>query len=141
MSKSFKALEQQRRVEAANEFIKVIASCGRNFLSSNSDKRSNKVADPFVSFMELDKNGKIWFTDYYTRKRIYTQYRYDWRGFTSGGTLRSIVCGLRDFIRDGSQLRGGYFNYDESAVFHNPWGYGEDILIVKEAALRLGVAV
>lgn len=47
-------MDKQQRLIAANEFIKVVASCGRNFLSSNSD-RINKEPEPFVSFMEIDK--------------------------------------------------------------------------------------
>lgn len=136
---SFELLAKQRRVETANEFINVIASCGRNFLSENSD-RQTKIESPFISFMEIDKTGKIWFTDYYTKKRIYTQYNGRWNGFTSGGTMQSIVKCLRNYIRDGKKMRAGYFNKNEGEAFGNPWGYKDDILIVKEAAVRLGIA-
>lgn len=132
-------MSEQERLSAVNEFIKVIASCGRNFLSENSDKR-NKVESPFISFMEVDKNGKVWYTDRYTKKRIYTHYKYDWRGFSEGGTLRGIVDGLRDFIKRGETFRKEYFQADMGNGFKNPWGYGEDMLIVKEAAVRLGIA-
>ena len=132
-------MNKQERLEAANEFIKVIASCGRNFLSSNSDIR-NKEAKPFVSFMEIDKRGRVWFTDYYTKKRIYTHYDGRWRGFTSGGTLKMIVESMRDFITKGSTMRAGYFQPEMDNGFGNPWGYGEDILIVKDAAIKLGLA-
>lgn len=129
-----------QRLEAANEFIKVIASCGRNFFSENSDMR-NKKDKPFTSFMEVDARGKVWFTDYYTRKRIYTHYRYDWNGFTSGGTLRDIVICLRNFIKKGSQMRAAYFEPREIfGDMEHPWGYGGDLRTVKEAAVRLGIA-
>jgi len=136
-----KKLEQER-LDAANEFISVIASCGRNFFSENSDMRGDRrVSNPFVSTMEVDGRGKVWFTDYYTKKRIYTHYSGDWRGFTSGGTLRNIVQSLRDFIKRDAKMRKEYFQPDMGNGFNNPWGYGEDILKIKESAVRLGIAV
>ena len=132
-------MSEQERLSAANEFIKAIASCGRNFLSENSDSR-NKVESPFISFMEVDKNGKVWFTDRYTKKRIYTHYKYDWKNFSEGGTLRNIIECLREFIKRGRTMRKEYFQPHMGSGFENPWGYGEDILIVKEAAVRLGIA-
>lgn len=128
------------RLKAANEFIKVIASCGRKFFSENADN-FNKVDAPFVASMEVDKHGKVWFIDSYTKKRIYTHYRYDWKGFSNGGTLKSLVCNLRDFIKRGDTLRKEYFQPEMGEGFRNPWGYGEDILKVKDAAVSLGIAV
>ena len=126
---------EQDRLDAANEFISVIASCGRNFFSENSDMHgSRRVENPFISTMEVDKYGKVWFTDYYTRKRIYTHYSGDWNGFTSGGTLRNIVQALREFIKRDAKMRAEYFHSK------SPWAYGDHILKVKAAALRLGIA-
>jgi len=132
-------MTEQERLSAINKLIVVIASCGRNFLSENSDKR-NKIESPFISFMEVDENGKVWYTDRYTKKRIYTHYKYDWRGFSEGGTLRNLVDSFRDFIKRGETLRKEYFQADMGNGFKNPWGYGEDILIVKKAAVLLGIA-
>ena len=127
--------QEQERVKTANEFIKVIASCGRNFFSENSDMSgARRVSNPFVSTMEVDANGRVWFTDYYTRKRIYTHYSGHWAGFTSGGTLKDIVKFLRDFIKRDDKMRAEYFHVK------SPWAYGEEILKVKDAALRLGIA-
>lgn len=132
-------MTEQERLKAVNELIQVIASCGRNFFSYNSD-RGNKVDNPFISFMEVDQRGRVWFTDYYTQKRIYTHYSGRWNGFSSGGTLKSLVCCFRDFIKKGSQLRKEYFQPDVGSGFRNPWGYGEDLLKVQDAAVRLGIA-
>jgi len=134
-------MNKQERLLVANEFIKVIASCGRNFLSSNSDMQ-NKEPKPFVSYLELSESGRVFFIDYYTKKRIYTHTYYRrWNGFTGGGTLKMIIECLRDFVTKGKTMRKEYFQTDMDNGFKNPWGYGEDILIVKEAAIRLGVAV
>lgn len=123
--------DQQQRLKSANEFIRVIASCGRNFLSSNSDLK-NKSDHPFVCFLELDDRGRVWFTDRYNKKRIYTHYPGRWRGFSEGGTLKMIIEQLRDFVKKSSTMR--------AEGFSNHWGYGEDILIVKNAAIALGIA-
>ncbi|WP_163830751.1 hypothetical protein [Spartinivicinus ruber] len=130
---------KHQRLEAVNELIKVIATCGRCFFSENGDKL-NKVENPFISTMEIDSRGKVWFTDSYTRKRIYTHYQYDWKGFTHGGTLKRLVEFFRNHITRGVQIRSDYFDPNGSYIGEHPWDYGDDILIVKEAALRLGIA-
>ena len=117
---------KQERLKAANEFIKVIASCGRRFFSHEG----------FVSYLELSKHGRVFFIDYYTKKRIYTHRRYvRWDGFTSGGTLKSLIENLRDFIINNSTMRADYFQPD------NSWGYGNDIYLIRNAAIRLGIAL
>ena len=81
-----------------------------------------------------------WFIDSVTRERIYTHYKHRWKNFSEGGTLRRLVESFREYITKGTQLKAAYFQPDMGYGFRNPWGYGDDILIVKEAALRLGVA-
>lgn len=125
-------MTEQERLNAANEFIKVIAGCGRKFFRY----------EDFVSFLEISDTGRVFFIDYYTKKRIYTHRRFvKWRGFTSGGTLKSLVEDLRDFIKKGALLNAKYFEHDTEKGYRNPWGYGEDIAVVKDAAIRLGIAV
>lgn len=123
--------EEMERNQRANEFITAIASCGRRFFSHNGE----------VSRLELDGRGRVWFIDKYSQKRIYTHYRYNWRGFTEGGTLRSLVSQLRDFIKTGKQV-------SRRAFWHDPaihpsgdyWGYGpDDMAVVQRAALSLGI--
>lgn len=133
-------MTEQERLNAVNELIKVIASCGRRFFSENSDNHGKPIENAFVSFMEVDKRGKVWFTDYYTRKRIYTHYRYDWKGFTSGGTLRDLVCVFREFIKRGTTMNKRYFNTSELYCSGHPWGYGDELTEVKDAAIKLGIA-
>lgn len=126
--KSMKA--KQERLIAANKFIETIASCGRKFFSHEG----------FTSTMELSKQGRVFFIDHYTKKRIYTHKHGRWNGFTSGGTMKSLIVNLRDFITTGDTLSAAYFQPDMGNGFKNPWGYGEDILIVKQSAIELGIA-
>lgn len=123
-------LTKVQRLEAANEFIQAIAGCGRHFLTH----------DGFTSRLELSKHGRVYFIDYYSKKRIYTHTENRWKGFTSGGTLRSIIECLRNFVMKGTQMRAGYFHADAADNFKHIWGYGQDILSVKAAAIRLGIA-
>lgn len=119
------------RLDKANEFIKVIASCGRRFFHHQG----------FVSSFELSDTKRVFFIDYYTKKRIYTHRSYcSWRGFTSGGTLKGLVESLRDYIKKGQALRLSYFTPDCGNGLRNPWGYGDDLKIVHDAAERLGIA-
>jgi hypothetical protein len=128
---NYNSKAEQKRLDAANEFIKVIASCGRNFFTHES----------FVSYMELSEHGRVFFIDYYTKKRIYTHRKYcHWDGFTSGGTMKSIIEALRDFIKKGETLRLSYFFYYPRADHTHCWGYGEDLKLVHDAAKKLGVA-
>jgi len=119
------------RLRNANEFIRVIANCGRRFFEHKG----------FVSTLELSPTGRVFFIDYYTKKRIYTHRKYvRWAGFTSGGTMKSLVESMRDYITKGTQMRATYFQPEMGNGFSNPWGYGEDILKVRDAAVKLGLA-
>ncbi len=125
-------MDKENRLNAANEFIEVIAGCGRMFLRHREN----------VASLELSDQGRVFFNDHYSGKKIYTHRKYVvWRGFTSGGTMKGIVECLRDFITKGEQMNASYFQPEMGNGFENPWGYGEDILKVKAAAIRLGIAV
>lgn len=121
---------EEERLCSANEFIKVIASCGRKFFEHKG----------FVSKLELSPTKRVFFIDYYTKRRIYTHRRYcRWKGFTSGGTLKGLIESLRDFIKKGRHLNANYFCEKRFSDSH-PWGYGKDLQIVRKAALELGIA-
>lgn len=123
-------MTKEDRLSKANEFIAVIASCGRKFFEHEG----------FVSTLELSPTGRVFFIDYYTKKRIYTHRTCHWSGFTSGGTMKMIVECLRDFTMKGETMNASYFQPKMGNGFGNPWGYREDILIVRDAAIRLGIA-
>lgn len=118
------------RMQKANEFLGAIAGCGRKFFEHNGE----------VSRLELDTRGRVWFIDSYSKKRVYTHYRYNWRGFTNGGTLHSLIKRLRDFIKTGQTI-------PRAAFWHNPnlhpngdyWGYGDAMATVQNAAIELGI--
>lgn len=124
-------MRKEDRLKNANEFIAVIASCGRKFFEYKG----------FVSTLELSPTGRVFFIDSYTKKRIYTHRKYcRWDGFTSGGTMKSLIEALRDFITKGLTLYADYFQPKMGNGFANPWGYDEDILKVRDAAIKLCIA-
>jgi len=53
-------MTKEGRLKESNEFIAVIAGCGRKFFQHKG----------FVSTLELSITGRVFFIDYYTKKRI-----------------------------------------------------------------------
>lgn len=113
------------RIDQCNQLIKLIASTGRKLFA---DK------DGYVSTLELSKNGRVLFVDYYTRRRIDTHV-HKWNGFTSGGTLRTLVELLRDYVKKGEKLPLSVIGMRRGDG-SNIWGYPADEL----EALRIEVA-
>lgn len=119
------------RVEHANALIKVLSEHGRKFFE-------HKGA---IATLELDKNGKVWVVDEYTKARVYTHYRGHWYGFNHGGTLRDLVCAMRDYIVKGKQLSIEWI----APTRWNPengdiWGYGKEAATaVRAAAAQLPI--
>ena len=129
-----KTIGQQRldRVIAANEFIRVIANSGRRFFH-------NKGAghDAYVALNA--RRNIVWLFDDYTGARINVAKEGYWDGFSHGGTLKSLAGSIGRFVLNGATMRYGYFQQIMDNVFENPWGYGEDILIVRDEGVRLGL--
>lgn len=121
--------EKQLRTEAANKFLRQIASCGRRFFLHKG----------LVSHFELDDRGRVWFVDAYTSSRIYTQ-RTDtaWKGFSEGGTLRDLVIELSRHIQTGAPVRG-LGPWPQWYCAGDLWGYGEDMEIIRSLARLLGL--
>jgi hypothetical protein len=107
---------KRQRAEHVNQVIRVIADHGRRFFYSQAENR--------YASMEVDARGKVWFIDDYSGKRIFTHetvWGGRWRGFSHGGTLRSLVEGFREYIRTGEPMHRGYLGperFDDS----NIWG-------------------
>jgi hypothetical protein len=80
--------DKAERLAKANEFIRVIATTGRKFFS-HQDR---------VSVLCLDGQGRINLIDCYTKRLVYTHYNGEWRGFSQGGTMRSLIIRLREYI-------------------------------------------
>lgn len=113
-----------QRAEQANRFIEAIAGCGRKFFAHKGR----------VSRFEIDERGRVWFVDAYRPARIYTHYDGRWDGFSEGGTLRSLVLTLRDFIRTGEAPKLNLGPWPAELCGGDLWGYGGDMDSVREAA-------
>lgn len=122
-------MTKTERAVVANRFIEAIASCGRMFFAHKER----------VSRFEVDARGRVWFIDGYTGRRIYTHYKYHWRGFTEGGTLRALVENLRDFIRTGETPKLNFGPWPRWLSDGDMWGYGEDMEKVRSAAIESGL--
>ncbi|MGS0737259.1 hypothetical protein ACVBEG_11945 [Pseudomonas sp. GG8] len=129
-----KTIGQQRltRIIAANEFMQVIAKCGRFFFR-------NKGAG-HDAYLTLNARGNIvWLFDDYTGARINTAKEGRWDSFSHGGTMKGLVESIGAYVLKGQMMRYGYFQPTMDNGFDNPWGYGDDILIVRDEGVRLGL--
>lgn len=119
------------RVEHANALIKVISEHGRKFFEHKGD----------LATLELDKNGKVWVVDEYSKARIYTHYKGDWRGFNHGGTLKNLICLMREYITKGTQI--SIYWLAPAPKFcggEDIWGYGKEAAAaVRAAAAQLPI--
>lgn len=124
--------KKTERMKKANELLKTIASHGRKFF--NYHERYG------VSRFDVDGRGRVWFVDGSTGKRIYLHYKYWGKGFSEGGTLKSLVNALMKFIRDGELVSRSHFGpWPEWVCNGDLWGYGDDMQAVRERAEHLGV--
>lgn len=121
---------KQSRLKNANQLIKKISSCGRRFFYYQGK----------IARLELSEHGRIFFIDEYTENRIYTHNKNDWRGFTGGGTLRSFIIMLKNYVLFDDKINVTYWNKMWGSFSQNPWEYGDDIDSVKNCALRLGIS-
>lgn len=118
------------RVEQVNKMIKTIANCGRRFF----------YHDGRYARIEVDSRGKIWWIDDYTEKRIYTHYRYQWRNFSNGGTLRDLVIAFRDYISKEAPIPARSFGpWPDWICNGDLWGYGADMERVRKTAIDIGL--
>ena len=109
----------------------VIASYGRRFFTHQGR----------VSRFELDAGGRVWFVDAFAGARIYTHHTNGrWRGFSEGGTLRSLVIALRDYIQTGKPVPSGHLGpWPDWYSAGDPWGYGDAMPLVTKAAVELNL--
>lgn len=127
---------REERLAVANEFMKVIATCGRRFYS-----KEDYVGKHPHSFLELHKGRYVYFNDWFTGARINIngEEHKDWRGFTEGGTMKSFTVTLRDFVLHGHRFNRAYFDYQDDYDRHF-WGYDKaSIKKVQNEAYRLGL--
>lgn len=130
------AAAKQTRLEHANALIKIISSHGRRFFWHGGVQKWDAVAQKNVlvpadrlARFELEK-GRLYFVDDYTEKAILLPRpnwgRGDWRGFSHGGTLRSLVEAMSNYIRLGTRVPRWQIvikQLGESGLERNVWGY------------------
>jgi hypothetical protein len=128
-------MDKQTRTEHANELIRVIAKHGRRFFYNAQHDRTARL--------EVDERGKVWFHDDYSGKRIYTHksgFSSRWKGFSHGGTLRSLVEAMRDYICTGQTLPPGWIGLERHFTVGNVWGYAAaDMAACRAEALVLPI--
>lgn len=113
-----RASERSARAEHANQLIRVIADHGRRFFWNEGRQRYASI--------EVDERGKVWFVDDYSGRRIYTHkttFGNGWMGFSHGGTLRSLVEKMRDYIMAGEQIHLDRIAPTMIDGKTNLWGY------------------
>lgn len=127
-----KAQLKQERLKKANAVIQAIAKHGRRFFYY--DKTGA------VSYFKLDERGRIWLVDKYTQEPVYVAYRYHWRAFSEGGTLRRLIEDLADFIRTGEPISAGHFaGYPGWFAPGDPWDYGTEAMeAVRAEVMKTG---
>lgn len=123
-------LSREQRLNRANQLIGVIANYGRRFFYHEGR----------IGRFELGDRGRVWWIDAYSQARIYTHYRGPWRRFTGGGTLKALICNLRDYITKGTPLPPHTLGpWPDWYCGGDLWGYGDDMAHVREAASELGL--
>lgn len=126
--------EEHKRLEAANELLLAIAVRGRNFFSVMREGRR------IISYLELDRRGRVWFVDKWTGKRVYTHYPGRWKHFSEGGTLRGLVIALREFIKRGTPVRRILGPWPADYCGGDMWGYGDSMGPIRERARELRIS-
>lgn len=128
--------ERPQRLAVANRIIEAVGSCGRRFLSTNSDLPVVH-AHPRFSRFEMMGNGSLWYVDKYREARVYVSYDCAWRSgwghmFSDGGTMLFLMRHLRDHITKGAPVNPAYFGpFKQWSCGGDPWGYGADMAVLR----------
>lgn len=126
------AYTKAERLSHANQLIAIMAAHGRRLFFNEKTKRT--------AYLQLTVSGRIYFVDDYTGKAIYTHktgFTSKWRGFSHGGTLRTLVEMMRDYVAKGVQIPSAYIGLERQFSDGNIWGYESDAMqkVRQEAAL------
>lgn len=116
--------DKLKRCEEVNVLLVVIASCGRRFFGHEGR----------VAFFEVDPRGRVWFTEEYSQRRIYTHKTGKWKWFHHGGTLRSLCGDLAAYIAKGTPVPNHFGPWPDWYCEGDLWGYGGDMANVRDAA-------
>lgn len=114
-------MTRQQRIDDANYFLFQVSLFGRRFFYS---ERHNRVAR-----FEQTIDGKLWFRDDHTGKLCYTAYKYRWKNFSHGGTMRRLVDDLVLWIRLGVPIPAGHLGpWPDHLCEGDLWGYGYEAM-------------
>lgn len=144
--------DKAARLEHANALIRVIASHGRRFFHFGGGnvydpvtKETRFVTADRTSCFEL-RRGRVYFIDAYSQRAIYTHrtaITSRWKGFSNGGTLRSLVEDMRDYIVHGRPIARWKIviqQLNAKGLEDNVWGYPvEAAQAVRDAAYALPI--
>lgn len=114
------------RLGNANKLLEAIASCGRRFFENYHE------SDRHVARFGENDTGHLYFFESWHRQWHYVSRNGEWYWFHNGGTLRSFVQSLIEYIKTGETM-----SFSESYWTH--WAYGDDIKTVIDCGVNLGV--
>lgn len=117
------------RLASANKLIACIAAHGRGFFMGPKGNPSRIV----------ERGKRLYWADASSGKEIYLHYQYRWRGFSGGGTLKQFVEALKVYIMAGEKVACLLGPWPKWVCKGDLWSYGEDMKIVREEAIELGV--
>jgi hypothetical protein len=116
--------EKMSRLAHANAVLRAMASHGRRFFYSQK-------ADRFAEIV-IDPQGRLRIVDECTGKSVLIVKGGRWRGFGNGGTCRSIVEDLANYVRTGKKTRNHFGPWPEWVNGGDLWGYGDDASKVRD---------
>ena len=118
---------KQLRCFYANQLIEVISQHGRCFFyNAKHDRVARLVYD-----------GGVYLIDEKSGNKVVLRRNGDWQGFGHGGTLRDLVCMMRDYVMQGIRIEMYYIGMERTFGKGNIWGYPVDQLEACRAAARL----
>lgn len=137
------------RLAHANTLIQIIAAHGRRFfwhggrqVWDEGTKSSTFVPANRTARLEL-RNNRVYHIDEYTQKAIYLHNRNRWRNFSHGGTIRSLVEAMRDYVMHGTKIPRWQIviaQMGKPDLTDNIWGYKvEAANAVRDAAYELPI--
>jgi len=130
-----KEFQRQLRLQRANAIIGTISNCGRRFFRQSIDGR--------VSKFEIAENGRLYFRDKHSDRRLpcsHTKGRTWQRYFSEGGTLKSLIESLANYIKKDEPISPFFFGpWSPTTCNGDLWGYGDDMARVRDHAKRLGI--
>lgn len=120
----------EERMSHANELLRVIAGCGRQFF----------WYDDIVAEFVMDPRKGLRFQDHFAGGLIDPLLAGAWKGFTGGGRLKDLVFGMACYVKHGHRLPSNTFGpWPKSRCNGDLWGYGKHMHQVRGAAKRLGL--